>query len=136
MNKLNKVALLLASAALVTAAGAQTIDNWRSGNGELAWQLGLGQGQEPQRVLGQEPQQVLVLVLVLVLVPQLVQELQLVLVPQQVLQALERSRHRSLWPRLQASSCCYASTGRQRRFSRPAHHYRSSSYQLFVRRQR
>jgi hypothetical protein len=91
--------------------------------GQLAWQLGLGQGQEPQRVLGQEPQQVLVLVLVLVLVRRLVLE-------------LERWRHRSLWPRLQASSCCYASTGRQRRFSRPARHCRSSSYQLFERRQR
>ena len=93
--------------------------------GQLAWQLGLGlglglgQGQEPQRVLGQEPQQVLVLVLVRRLVLE-----------------LERWRHRSLWPRLQASSCCYASTGRQRRFSRPARHCRSSSYQLFERRQR
>ncbi len=64
-----------------------------------------------------------VLVLVLVLV------LPLVL-------ALERSRHRSLWQRLQASSYCCASTGRQRRFSRPARHCRSSSYQQFVRRQR
>ena len=71
-------------------------------------------------VLGQELQHV-VLVLVLVL--------PLVL-------ALERSPHRSLWQRLQVSSCCYASTGRQRRFSRPARHCRSSSYQLFVRRQR
>ena len=42
MNKLNKVALLLASAALVTAAGAQTVDNWRSGNGELVWKNGAG----------------------------------------------------------------------------------------------
>ena len=42
MNKLNKVALLLASAALVTAAGAQTVDNWRNGNGELAWKNGAG----------------------------------------------------------------------------------------------
>ena len=73
-------------------------------------------------VLGQELQHV-VLVLVLVLV------LPLVL-------ALERSRHRSLWQRLQVSSCCCASTDRQRRFSRPARHCRSSSYQLFVRRQR
>ena len=89
--------------------------------GQLAWQLGLGQGQEPQRVLVQEPQQVLVLVLVLV---------------RRLVLELERWRHRSLWPRLQASSCCYASTGRQRRFSRPARHCRSSSYQLFERRQR
>jgi OOP family OmpA-OmpF porin len=36
------VALLLASAALVTAAGAQTVDNWRNGNGELAWKNGAG----------------------------------------------------------------------------------------------
>ena len=71
--------------------------------------------------LGLELQHVLVLVLVLVL--------PLVL-------ALERSRHHSLWQRLQVSSCCCASTGRQRRFSRPARHCRSSSYQLFVRRQR
>jgi len=42
MNKLNKVALLLASAALVTSAGAQTVDNWRNGNGELAWKNGAG----------------------------------------------------------------------------------------------
>jgi len=42
MNKFNKVALLLASAALVTAAGAQTVDNWRNGNGELAWKNGAG----------------------------------------------------------------------------------------------
>jgi len=37
MKKLNKVAMLFASAALVTAAGAQTVDNWRNGNGELVW---------------------------------------------------------------------------------------------------
>ena len=42
MNKLNKVALLLASAALVTAAGAQTVDNWRNGSGELVWKNGAG----------------------------------------------------------------------------------------------
>lgn len=40
MNKLNKVAMLIASAALATAAGAQTIDNWRNGTGELAWKNG------------------------------------------------------------------------------------------------
>jgi OmpA-OmpF porin, OOP family len=40
MKKLNKVAMLLASAALVTAAGAQTVDNWRNGNGELVWKNG------------------------------------------------------------------------------------------------
>jgi hypothetical protein len=80
-------------------------------------------------VLGQELQHVLVLVLVLVLVRVLPLVLVLVL-------ALERSRHRSLWQRLQVSSCCCASTGRQRRFSRPARQCRSSSCQLFVRRQR
>jgi len=95
------------------------------------WQLQLG--QQGQQV----GQQVLVLVLVLgqglqhvVLGPELEP------VPGLELQALELSRHRSLWQRLQVSSCCCASTGRQRRFSRPARHCRSSSYQLFVRRQR
>jgi OOP family OmpA-OmpF porin len=42
MNKLNKLAVLFASAALVTAAGAQTVDNWRNGTGELAWKNGAG----------------------------------------------------------------------------------------------
>ncbi len=37
MNKFNKVAMLLASAALAPAAGAQTIDNWRNGSGDLVW---------------------------------------------------------------------------------------------------
>ena len=40
MKKLNKVAMLFASAALVTAAGAQTIDNWKNGTGELVWKNG------------------------------------------------------------------------------------------------
>jgi OOP family OmpA-OmpF porin len=40
MKKLNKVAMLFASAALATAAGAQTIDNWKNGNGELIWKNG------------------------------------------------------------------------------------------------
>ena len=40
MKKLNKVAMLFASAALATAAGAQTIDNWRNGTGELVWKNG------------------------------------------------------------------------------------------------
>jgi OmpA-OmpF porin, OOP family len=31
---------LLASAALATAAGAQTVDNWRNGTGELVWKNG------------------------------------------------------------------------------------------------
>ena len=40
MKKLNKVAMLFASAALVTAAGAQTIDNWKNGNNKLVWKNG------------------------------------------------------------------------------------------------
>jgi OOP family OmpA-OmpF porin len=32
--------MLFASAALVTAAGAQTIDNWKNGNNELVWKNG------------------------------------------------------------------------------------------------
>jgi OOP family OmpA-OmpF porin len=40
MKKLNKVAMLLASAALATAAGAQTVDNWRNGTGDLVWKNG------------------------------------------------------------------------------------------------
>jgi OOP family OmpA-OmpF porin len=40
MKKLNKVAMLLASAALASAAGAQTIDNWRNGSGDLVWKNG------------------------------------------------------------------------------------------------
>jgi OmpA-OmpF porin, OOP family len=40
MKKLNKVAMLFASAALVTAAGAQTIDNWMNGSRELVWKNG------------------------------------------------------------------------------------------------
>jgi len=40
MKKLNKVAMLFASAALATAAGAQTVDNWRNGSGDLVWKNG------------------------------------------------------------------------------------------------
>ncbi len=40
MKKLNKVAMLFASVALASAAGAQTIDNWRNGTGELVWKNG------------------------------------------------------------------------------------------------
>ena len=40
MKKLNKVAMLFASAALATAAGAQTVDNWRNGTGDLVWKNG------------------------------------------------------------------------------------------------
>jgi len=40
MKKLNKVAMLIASAALASAAGAQSVDNWRNGTGELVWKNG------------------------------------------------------------------------------------------------
>ncbi len=40
MKKLNKVAMLFASAALVTAAGAQTIDNWKNNSGDAVWKNG------------------------------------------------------------------------------------------------
>ena len=40
MKKLNKVAMLFASVALATAAGAQSVDNWRNGTGELVWKNG------------------------------------------------------------------------------------------------
>ena len=40
MKKFNQVVMVLVSAALATAAGAQTIDNWRNGTGELAWKNG------------------------------------------------------------------------------------------------
>jgi OOP family OmpA-OmpF porin len=36
------VAMLFASAALVTAAGAQTVDNWKNGTNELSWKNGAG----------------------------------------------------------------------------------------------
>ena len=39
MKKLNKVALVIATAALATAAGAQSIDNWRSADGTV-WKNG------------------------------------------------------------------------------------------------
>jgi len=39
MKKLNKVAMLFASAALVTSAGAQTVDNWRATDGTV-WKNG------------------------------------------------------------------------------------------------
>ena len=39
MKKLNKVAMVLASAALATAAGAQTVDNWRNSSGDV-WKNG------------------------------------------------------------------------------------------------
>ena len=37
MKNLNKVAMLFATAALATAAGAQSIDNWRNAGSELVW---------------------------------------------------------------------------------------------------
>ena len=39
MKKLNKVAMLIASAALATAAGAQSVDNWRAADGTV-WKNG------------------------------------------------------------------------------------------------
>ncbi len=39
MKKLNKVAMLFASAALVASAGAQTVDNWRAADGTV-WKNG------------------------------------------------------------------------------------------------
>ena len=42
MKKFNIVAMVLVSAALATAAGAQSVDNWRNGTGELAWKNGAG----------------------------------------------------------------------------------------------
>ncbi|PUE55555.1 outer membrane protein OmpA [Limnohabitans parvus] len=40
MKKFNNVAMLIASAALATAAGAQSVDNWRNGSGDLVWKNG------------------------------------------------------------------------------------------------
>jgi OOP family OmpA-OmpF porin len=42
MKKLNKLAVLFASAAIVTVAGAQSVDNWRNATGDLAWKNGAG----------------------------------------------------------------------------------------------
>jgi OOP family OmpA-OmpF porin len=39
MKKLNKVAVLFATAVLATTAGAQTVDNWRAADG-MAWKNG------------------------------------------------------------------------------------------------
>jgi OOP family OmpA-OmpF porin len=41
MTKLNKVAMMIASVALATAAGAQNIDNWRSASGDV-WKNSTG----------------------------------------------------------------------------------------------
>ena len=43
MKKFNKVAMVLASAALASVAGAQSVDNWRNGTGEHAWKNGTGE---------------------------------------------------------------------------------------------
>lgn len=40
MKNRNKVAMLFASVALATAAGAQSVDNWKSGSGDLIWKNG------------------------------------------------------------------------------------------------
>jgi OOP family OmpA-OmpF porin len=40
MKNLNKVAMLFATVALATAAGAQSVDNWRNGSGDLVWKNG------------------------------------------------------------------------------------------------
>ncbi len=40
MKNLNKVAMLFASVALATAASAQSVDNWKSGSGDLIWKNG------------------------------------------------------------------------------------------------
>lgn len=40
MTRFNKVAILFAMAALTGAAGAQTVDNWRSGDSQLVWKNG------------------------------------------------------------------------------------------------
>ncbi len=42
MKKFNKVAMVLASAALASAAGAQSVDNWRNSSG-TAWKNGTGE---------------------------------------------------------------------------------------------
>jgi len=42
MKLLSKVALLIATAALATAAGAQTVDNWKDASGNEAWKNGDG----------------------------------------------------------------------------------------------
>lgn len=40
MKKLNKVAMLVATMVIATAAGAQSIDNWKNGSGDLVWKNG------------------------------------------------------------------------------------------------
>ena len=43
MKTMNKVATLIATAALASAAGAQSIDNWRNGSGDVYWKNGNGE---------------------------------------------------------------------------------------------
>ncbi len=40
MKNLNKVAMLIGTVVLATAASAQTIDNWRNGSSDLVWKNG------------------------------------------------------------------------------------------------
>jgi OmpA-OmpF porin, OOP family len=40
MNKFSKLALVIAASAVASAAGAQTVDNWKNGTGELVWKNG------------------------------------------------------------------------------------------------
>jgi OmpA-OmpF porin, OOP family len=40
MKNLNKVAMLFATVALATAAGAQSVDNWKNGPGDAVWKNG------------------------------------------------------------------------------------------------
>ncbi|MCB2017796.1 MAG: OmpA family protein [Hydrogenophaga sp.] len=41
-SNLSRLALLAASMTLASAAGAQTVDNWKSGDGSLVWRSGAG----------------------------------------------------------------------------------------------
>jgi len=60
MKKLNKVAMLFATAALATAAGAQVkaanggnvIDNWQNGTGEHVWKNGTNELSAPRSCCG------------------------------------------------------------------------------------
>jgi len=40
MNKFSKLALVIAASAVASAAGAQTVDNWKNASGELVWKNG------------------------------------------------------------------------------------------------
>ncbi|MGM9426288.1 outer membrane protein OmpA [Hydrogenophaga sp. MI9] len=42
-SKLNRMALVVATVTLASAAGAQTVDNWKSGNGDQVWRNGTGE---------------------------------------------------------------------------------------------